>query len=404
MTPLDRRLSGSFGGRYLIELFANTAQFPIANILFELLLEGPAEYFRAPDFYSIVAAALLQAWVLTRMTAPGRLQLFAGNLVAPAFYTLLEAGIEGAVFFAAPHHWAYWAFAIAIGALQAYRLGGGRRLEAHAIVAEELVRASILAVMYALFERAYSPARNSTFGDFMANTSHQFVLYGALMLGLALGYAKLNSARHLEQLRRTTLQLRVYSEWLLGRRLLARSMTDPDALTLKRPARAVMFMDIRGFTRWSETRKPEQVLDLLNGYYRVAEAALDRHDAIKFKLSADEVMAVFADADIAVRAAEALRASTATYLSPFGLAAGIGLHFGPVVEGVFGAETVRFYDVLGDVVNTAKRMESLAAGGELLVSDELLSALHDDIRLGPAREMLVKGKVVAVRVHPVLPG
>jgi class 3 adenylate cyclase len=399
---LDRRMSGSFASRYAIELLANTAQFPIANILFELLLEGPAEYFRAPDFYSIVTAALLQAWVLVSLTHPGRWQLFAGNLVAPALYTALEAGIEGAVFFEAPHHWAYWGFALLVGALQAYRLGGGRRFEAQAIVAEELLRACILAVMYALFERAYSPARNSTFAGFMGNTSHQFVLYGALLLGLALGYAKLNGARHLDQLRRTTLLLRTYSEWLLGKRLLAQSMTDPDALALKRPERAVLFMDVRGFTTWSESRTPEEVLHLLNGYYRNAEQVLDRHETIKFKLSADEVMAVLPDAATGLQAAEAMRLATAAYLAPFGIAAGIGLHFGPVIEGVFGAEAVRFYDVLGDVVNTAKRIEGAAGGGEVLVSDALVHGLGRDARVGAARELVVKGKSAPVRVYPLL--
>lgn len=398
---LDRRMSGSFASRYAIELLANTAQFPIANILFELLLEGPAEYFRAPDFYSIVTAALLQAWVLVSLTHPGRWQLFAGNLVAPALYTSLEAGIEGAVFFAAPHHWAYWGFALLVGALQAYRLGGGRRFEAHAIVAEELLRACILAVMYALFERTYSPAHNSTFTGFMGNTSHQFVLYGALLLGLALGYAKLNGARHLDQLRQTTLQLRTYSEWLLGKRLLAQSMTDPEALALKRPDRAVLFMDVRGFTTWSESRAPEEVLHLLNGYYRVAERVLEQHETIKFKLSADEVMAVLPNAAIGLQTAQAMRLATSAYLAPFGIAAGIGMHFGPVIEGVFGAEAVRFYDVLGDVVNTAKRIEGAAAGGEVLVSESLVQACGATAPLGTARELVVKGKSAPVRVYPL---
>jgi class 3 adenylate cyclase len=203
-------------------------------------------------------------------------------------------------------------------------------------------------------------------------------------------------------LRRTTLLLRTYSEWLLGKRLLAQSMTDPDALALKRPERAVLFMDVRGFTTWSESRTPEEVLHLLNGYYRNAEQVLDRHETIKFKLSADEVMAVLPDAATGLQAAEAMRLATAAYLAPFGIAAGIGLHFGPVIEGVFGAEAVRFYDVLGDVVNTAKRIEGAAGGGEVLVSDALVHGLGRDARVGAARELVVKGKSAPVRVYPLL--
>lgn len=400
---LERRFSGSFASRYAIELLANTGQFPIVNILFELLLEGPAKYFAAPDLYTIIAAALLQAWVLTSLVKPSGWQVFLGNLVGPAFYTLLEAGIEGRVFFDAPHHWAYWGFALAVGALQAYRQGGGRRFEAPAIVAGELVRACIFAVMYALFERADNPAAGGSIGAFLDAPSHQFVLYATVFLGLALGYAKLTGARDLDLLKSTALQLQVYSEWLLGKRLLAQSMTDPEALALKRPERAVLFMDVRGFTTWSESRTPEQVLHLLNGYYRVAEQVLDRHAVVKFKLSADEVMAVLPNASVGTQAAQALRLATSDYLAPFGIAAGIGLHFGPVIEGVFGAEAVRFYDVLGDVVNTAKRIEGAAAGGEVLVSDALVRALGPDALVGAARELVVKGKSAPVRVYPLLP-
>ena len=70
-----------------------------------------------------------------------------------------------------------------------------------------------------------------------------------------------------------------------------------------RRERAVLFMDVRGFTRWSEAQPPEAVVDLLDRYYRAAESALARHATVKVKLSADEVMAVFGSARQAVAAA-----------------------------------------------------------------------------------------------------
>ncbi len=90
-------------------------------------------------------------------------------------------------------------------------------------------------------------------------------------------------------------------------------------------------MDIRGFTHWSESRSAEEVVAMLNRYYVVAESVLRQHRAIKFKFSADEVMAVFAEAGDACRAALGLRDETQPMLAGQGLGAGIGLHLGPLV-------------------------------------------------------------------------
>ena len=126
-SALDARISGSFRNRYQQELFRNSGQFPIANLLLELLLEGPA-IFLAPDIYTLIGATLLQAWVLTRSAATAAPRRFLGNLVGPAAYSAVEAGFEGWEFFASPNHLAYWVFAAAIGALQAARtrLGSGK--------------------------------------------------------------------------------------------------------------------------------------------------------------------------------------------------------------------------------------------------------------------------------------
>jgi len=123
-SALDSRISGSFRNRYEQELFRNTGQFPIANLLLELLLEGPA-IFLAPDIYTLIGAMLLQAWVLARWENTPAPRRFLGNLVGPAAYTAIEACFEGWKFFATPNHVAYWIFAAAVGVLQAARLRAG---------------------------------------------------------------------------------------------------------------------------------------------------------------------------------------------------------------------------------------------------------------------------------------
>ena len=89
-------------------------------------------------------------------------------------------------------------------------------------------------------------------------------------------------------------------------------------------------------------------------------------------------------------------------LAPCGLMAGIGVHSGPVVEGLLGSAGLKGYDVIGDTVNTAKRIEGAAGGGEVLVSDPVRVALDPVTKLGERREVVAKGKEVPIAVYPLL--
>ena len=401
VSALDARIAGSFRNRFDQELFRNTGQFPIANLLLELLLEGPA-IFLAPDIYTLIGATLLQAWVLTRWEHTSQPRRFLGNLVGPAAYSAIEACFEGAKFFAMPNHMAYWGFAALVGALQAARLrlapGAGFGL---LVVLENVVRASILFAMYAIFEILSGGAKYS-FVAFFADRAHVFIGLATLILGVSVGLAALSECGYLGMLRETSSQLQRYSEWLLGKDLLERVIADPEALSMSRRERAVLFMDIRSFTAWAERCPPETVVQLLNDYYAAAEPVLRRHDVIKLKFSADEILGVFPESRQAAACALELRACAQRALAPCGLMAGIGVHSGPVVEGLLGSAGLKGYDVIGDTVNTAKRIEGAAGGGEVLVSDPVRVALDSATKLGERREVVAKGKEVPIAVYPLL--
>jgi class 3 adenylate cyclase len=172
-------------------------------------------------------------------------------------------------------------------------------------------------------------------------------------------------------------------------------------LQLKRLERTILFMDIRGFTRWSESRPPEDVVNMLNRYYQTAEATLNQYAVIKIKFSADEVLAIFPTVDDGLQAALKLRLQINQLLGRHGLGVGIGLHTGPMVEGLLGSKDVRFYDVIGDTVNTAKRIESSAISGEVLISDAVRIVIGATFRAGPKRYVTVKGKEEPVVVYPL---
>jgi class 3 adenylate cyclase len=396
---IEHRLSGSFLSRFWRELFRNTGQYPIAIILIEFLTEKWA-YLIKPDMYILIPATLLQAyWIALKQERPAW-QKFLGNLIAPFAYSFGEIAIEGLQFFDKPHHIVYWAFAILVGILQALQSRTPSFFSDTWLVIENIVRSQILFSAYVIFE-SYTNPKNVVFSlDFFNDPSHVLICLATLILGLSAGAAEVSARSYLSILKETADQLKVYSEWLLGRNLLGRAINDPTSMTLSRQTRTVMFMDIRGFTNWSEKHSPEEVASLLNGYYWKVESLLDNSQVIKYKFTADEVMAVFIDANEAVRAAREIRARADTHLKRYTLGAGIGLHTGSVVEGLLGAQKIRFYDVIGDTVNTASRIEKNSGAGELWVSERTLTQLENPSISGE-KEISVKGKQIPLKVYSI---
>ena len=142
-------------------------------------------------------------------------------------------------------------------------------------------------------------------------------------------------------------------------------LRDSGSHAASRIERAIGFIDVRGFTAWSETHPPEQVIGMLNGFYAAILDACGA-DLVKSKMSGDEVLLVLhANASAIPLMRKALAAALAT-LAPMQLTAGAGLWVGPVVEGFFGTQTAQIHDVIGDTVNTAKRLCDHARGGQLL--------------------------------------
>jgi len=398
---VEARLAGTPRTRFLQEFFGNSAYFPIANILLEMLIEGPLNYLRAPDLYTILCASLFQAYWLSRWQITPRPHRFWGNLIGPAVYTVIEALLEGPGFFRRPQHWAYWGFALLIGLLQAARPRLSGLFSALALILEDIVRTAILFVTYAIFEVLTNPQQAHSLAAFFSDQSHQFIALLIPLVGLSVGLADLTAQRYLGLLLQTSTQLKTYSEWLLGRDLLNRIVANPNALTLARRERTVLFMDIRGFTRWSESRTPEDVVAMLDRYYLAAENVLNRHAVIKFKFSADEIMAVFITAAQAAAGARELRGEVKSLLLEQKLGAGIGLHTGPLVEGLLGSAGVKFYDVIGDTVNTAKRIESAAQASEILISEITRQTLGIDLPVDATRQIAAKGKDEPVTVYPL---
>ena len=161
------------------------------------------------------------------------------------------------------------------------------------------------------------------------------------------------------------------------------------------------FSDVRDFTSYAETHRPEHVVELLNRLISIQVAIIDRLDGEVDKIIGDAVLAVFTGADRAARAIvcaqEVLTQCAQLHDLPRKLA--IGVHDGAVVAGVIGAADRQDYTVIGDAVNVSQRLCTLAQANEL-VSDihTLQRAGHPDA-FGTVEEQTVKGRQEALRVR-----
>ncbi|CAB9518147.1 Receptor-type guanylate cyclase gcy [Seminavis robusta] len=175
------------------------------------------------------------------------------------------------------------------------------------------------------------------------------------------------------------------------------------------PHCTVFFCDIAGFTAWSSTREPAQVFILLQGLYQAFDQLAKRRHVFKVETIGDSYMAVTGlpdpqehHASIMVRFAWGcivkMKEVTKRLERTLGpdtteLSMRIGLHSGPVTAGVLRGDRARF-QLFGDTVNTASRMESTGVRGKIQVSETTANHLRDagkDHWVKP-REDVVKAK------------
>ncbi len=163
---------------------------------------------------------------------------------------------------------------------------------------------------------------------------------------------------------------------------------------------SVFFSDIVGFTQLSQQFSAEEVVLMLNEIFSEFDRLANKHGLEKIKTFGDAYMAV-AGAPTGVEdhakrtagfALEVLQ-TLENYRQRTGkqVEMRIGLHSGTVVAGIIG-ESKFAYDLWGDAVNTASRMESHGEAGKIHVSNDFRNLLHDSFRFIERGEIEVKGK------------
>jgi adenylate cyclase len=203
----------------------------------------------------------------------------------------------------------------------------------------------------------------------------------------------------------------------VAREVVDEILKNPESLVLSGQRRdvTVLFCDIRGFTPLSERLDPESVVLLLNEFYNLMIETTFKHDGTLDKFLGDGVMCIFGapiarpdHAMQAVRTALDMQAGIAELGARFTregrppIFVGIGVSAGEVVAGTVGSEDRMEYTAIGDSVNLAARLESIAKPGQVLISERTFEMVDDRVQAKAMGVVKVKGKEEEVGVYEVL--
>ena len=244
------------------------------------------------------------------------------------------------------------------------------------------------------------------------------IVYPSLALGLT--FVGVTVFRFLTEERQRMFTKRAFQQYV-SPEVVDRIIADPTALQFGGEIRnlTVLFTDIRGFTTFSESHDPHDVVAALREHLtRLTECVLTAGGTLD-KYIGDAVMAIFGapvhQPDHAVRACRAaLRMAeaaadlnakwTAEGKEPLNI--GVGINTGDMVVGNLGSEQVFSYTVTGDAVNLAARAESLnkdyAAAKAVIITEYTYEAAKDAIEARPLGEVKVKGKTKPVLIYELV--
>ena len=176
---------------------------------------------------------------------------------------------------------------------------------------------------------------------------------------------------------------------------------------------AVLFADLRGFTRLAEGKLPYDVVFFLNRYFEAAGGAVAEAGGIANQYTGDGVMALFGvDSDPQTACRQALLASGAMVRGVEELSGalagelqaplriGIGIHLGRVVVGEMGFGDTQYLTAVGDAVNAAARLEELTKSYacELVVSEQVLERAGLADSDFPRHELTLRNREAPLRI------
>jgi len=176
-----------------------------------------------------------------------------------------------------------------------------------------------------------------------------------------------------------------------------------DPLKSHRREITVVFLDLRGFTAFTETADPEEVMGVLGEYHAAMGRLIMAHEGTLERFAGDGIMIFFNDpvlldnpAEHAVRMAIEMQQEFAGLTARwrrrgYDLHMGIGIAQGYATLGAIGFEGRRDYGAIGNVTNFAARLCAEAKPGQILVAQRVLGQIEDLVEFEPVEPLALKG-------------
>ncbi|MCJ7582317.1 MAG: FHA domain-containing protein [Candidatus Aminicenantes bacterium] len=231
-------------------------------------------------------------------------------------------------------------------------------------------------------------------------------------MAMILEQASLNDKLREEEQMRNKLE-RFHSPQVIEMILNSNQETKENIMEAKEMVATVLFTDIVGFTPLSEKMEPKDINMLLNRHFSKMTDIIFEQDGTLDKYIGDSLMAVFGapfgqanDAERAVTAALKMREVIEEEKKMVGhedeLNIRIGINTGKITAGNIGSPKRMDYTVLGDAVNVASRLESIAEPNQILIGEETYNLIKNKIKTREIGLKKLKGKSQDLRVYEVL--
>ena len=232
-------------------------------------------------------------------------------------------------------------------------------------------------------------------------------------MAMIIEQANLNEQIRQEEIMRSRLE-RFHSPQIIEMILKGSQETKDNIMEPKDLTATVLFTDIIDFTQLAEQSSPRETNIILNQYFSTMTDIIFSYDGTLDKYIGDGLMAVFGapmerenDAERAILAANEMKRQLAVMMAKqeghrkkFDIR--IGINTGRVVAGNIGSPKRMDYTVIGDPVNIASRLESIARPNQILIGEETYRAVKDKFKIKKIGPKKVKGKRAEIMVYEVM--
>lgn len=387
--------------QYLTEFVKNSGFFVTLLFIYEAIFR-PAKLFEISHF-AILIFSIFQAFILVRYNFRGY-KLFLASLFAPSAYLMFEFLFDDGDLLLG-YHLIYFAVSFSVALLIIFeQMFNKMNLKTNIIfsITRNIIRVSAIPALLAIgvSNQLFLDDNWQAFRDVIMQPESQYITYTLFFLATLLGIESGIIDYLLEESNTIKEKIKVLSFKMIGRGIVEDAM-DKGFHNLKQTERSVLFMDIRGYTAFSDAYDQQMLGSVMNQYYDLASTIVHEHNLEQIKFAGDEVMAVFKNPADCLKSALGLAEEINNLLCKYKLSVGIGINSGICLEGFVGGDEVKKYDVFGDMINVCKIIEGKAGQYEITTTKEGVAIFKgDQINWEPdSSDHELKGKVKPIQIY-----